>query len=455
MAWRILVLLLSASVTPFAQVASDPGHQAAMDLRAGDFRGAREIVDAALKHSPGNARLWTLRGITLVHLGSPSEALASFNRAQQLAPTYYPALEGAAQLESQTGDPRAIVTLQRMLSLRPDDVSALRELAYSLVKQKRASEALPVFQHLAALEPSDAKELLDLASVQFLTAHYADVISTLTPFAAQQPTNVQALELLGEAYSMTSETDKALAVLATAIAANPGATQTYLAFANVCLAHGQFQTGLENLNAAIQRIPDAAPLYVARGVLFSELGQYENGEADFKHAEQLDPNVEGGSTAKGLAELQRDDLGDAETTIRAKLQIQPRDAFAQYLLAEVLTRKGATPGTPEFQRALSAARQAVALKPDLAPARDLLGRLYLQQGEVEEAIRQSRLALQYNPADQKALYHLILALRKGGHTEEVPALLKLLVALRQQAGSQNATEHIEESATSSLAVAQP
>ena len=455
MPWRILFLLLVAAVVQLAQAPSDAGHQAALDLRAGDYKGAKQILDAALQRSPQDARLWTLHGLTLVRLGVLSEALASFNHALQIAPTYYPALEGAAQIESQAGSPDAITTLQRLLAIHPNDDTALRELAFSFMKQKRAAEALPVFKRLAALQPADEKVLLDMASVQFLTAHYAEVISTLMPLASKQPPNVEALDLLAEAYGFTSDIEKALTVLQTAIAASPGTLQPYLDYANICLAHGLFQTGLDTLNVAVVRMPDAAPLYVARGVLYSELAQYDRGEADFDRAEQLDPNVEGGSVAKGLSELQRNDLTRAEATVRDRIRLQPHDAFLLYLLAEVLTRKGATKGTPEFQQALDAARESVQLKPDFALARDLLGRLYLQEGDVEEAIRQSRLALRSNPTDQKALYHLILALRKGNHTAEVPALLKQLVTLRQQAGNQEAAQHIEQSGAANLAASQP
>ena len=434
MSWRIFILLL-------AQAGGDAGPQAALALQAGDYTTANQILVAALEQSPRDARLLTLEGLTLVRLGDSDGALASFNRALQSAPTYYPALEGAAQIELRTGRPEAVATLRRMLTIRPTDTSALRGLAFLLMKQKQAAEALPILQRLATVAPTDEKVVLDLAAAQFLTAHYSGVISTLTPLAAKQPPDVDALHLLAQAYNLTGQTEKALAFLQTAMAASPATPESYLDFVNICLAHGLFQQGIDAASVGLLRIPDSAPLYVARGVLYSELADYDKGEADFQRAEQLDPNVEGGSFAKGLAELQRNDLAQAEATVRERLRLQPRDAYLQYLLAEVLTRKGAAPGAPEFQEALAAARKSVDLKPDFALARDLLGRLYVQDGNIEEGIRQSRVALHLNPSDQKALYHLILALRKAHRTEEVPALLQQLVKLREEAGKQEAAQH--------------
>jgi hypothetical protein len=56
-------------------------------------------------------------------------------------------------------------------------------------------------------------------------------------------------------------------------------------------------------------------------------------------------------------------------------------------------------------------------------------------------VEQSRKALKSDPKDQTALYHLIQALRKGGHNkEEMPELLKKLAALRMESAKEEA-EH--------------
>ena len=45
-------------------------------------------------------------------------------------------------------------------------------------------------------------------------------------------------------------------------------------------------------------------------------------------------------------------------------------------------------------------------------------------------------ALQSNPKDRTAIYHLIQALRKTGNNAEIPDLLKRLAQLRQQAAKE-------------------
>jgi two-component SAPR family response regulator len=62
----------------------------------------------------------------------------------------------------------------------------------------------------------------------------------------------------------------------------------------------------------------------------------------------------------------------------------------------------------------------------------VLAKLYLQAGNYSAAAEQCRKALDQDPQDQTALYHLIQALRKTGDQREIPDLLKRLALLRKQ-----------------------
>lgn len=455
------------------QKTADIGHVIASALQAGDYTHARELAERALKKSPRDARLWTLDAVALVRLGEANKARAAFRRALEISPDYVPALEGAAKMEFEAENGDATPFLRRILKVRPDDqtshamlaviafrqgdceaareeyarshpgatqeIQALEEFGACLVKQKRTLESAPVFERLRELQPGNEKALYDAAVVQFLVGRYNSVITMLGP-TLTETSDTDALELLGEAYEAVSDTNRAVASLRQAIAINPNVTRYYGDLAYIFLAHRDFQLGLDILNVGLQRMPAAAPLYVARGILYSELAQYDKGERDFKTAEQLDPNVELVSAAHGLADLQRNDLPEAEKTVRERLRQHPDDAFLYYLLAEILRRKGAAPGSAEFEEAVTAARKSVELKPEFVLGRDLLGGLYLEEGKIDDAIEQSRFASRVDPADEAALYHLIVALRRSGKTDEIPELLTELVRLRKQTRTKESLE---------------
>ena len=191
--------------------------------------------------------------------------------------------------------------------------------------------------------------------------------------------------------------------------------------------------GVSVLTDGIAQQPSSAQLYVARGVLLVQLGEYEKAEADFDKAHDLDPNQSLSAAAQGMAAVQANDLDRALTTVQSKLARKPDDAYLLYLKADILSQKGANPGSSEFRTALVSARKAVALAPNLAEARSVLARLYLDSGQTREAIEQCRKAIEINPKDQTALYRLIQALQKADQKKEIPDLLSRLAAAREQA----------------------
>jgi len=84
--------------------------------------------------------------------------------------------------------------------------------------------------------------------------------------------------------------------------------------------------------------------------------------------------------------------------------------------------------------------KAIELDPKLTLARDALAAVYLARGKTDEAIAQSKAAYGANATDETALYHLILALRKSGKTEELPHLLNELTQLKKRNQAQQILE---------------
>ena len=217
---------------------------------------------------------------------------------------------------------------------------------------------------------------------------------------------------------------------------DPGSVDLYIDFAGLAFDHQSFASGIEMMTSGLRAHPDAAPLYLERGILYVQLAEYENAEADFEKASQLDPYQDLSGVAQGKIAEQKGDFDLALSTVQRKLAKSPKDALLLYTRADILVQKGVNPGTREFQLALESARQAIALQPRLVLARDILGGLYLQAGQYRPSIEQSRQALEYDPKDQSALYHLIIALRKTGGSNELPELLNRLAQLRHEAAKE-------------------
>lgn len=467
---QILVVLVAACPVCLA---GDPVGPITDAMRAGRFQQALDLARAAERAAPKDVRILVLEGMALSKLHQDNDALAVLKRAIAISQDYVPALEAAAEIEYREGKPEAAGRLEHLLQLRPQEATAhamlgalaykkadcasavrhfsgakellatqpdaLREFGACLLKLKRPDDAANAFRQVLALAPDDRRALYSLAVALMDADKLRDALAALDPLiSAADPI---ALELASSAHESVGETPEAVALLRRAIVADQRSVNLYLDFAALSFTHQSFQVGIDVLDAGLSQLPDAAPLYVARGVLYVQLAQYDKADADFDKAERLNPGHALGGVARGLSQIQQNDLDGALATVRSQLKGKPNDAFLHYVLAELLSRQGARPGSPAFQQALDAARDAVRLKPDFVLARDTLSRMYLEAGQPEKAIEQCRLALRDSPDDEMALYRLLRALQSSGQPgalAEVPEVLKRFNAVREQARKREA-----------------
>lgn len=484
----VAICFLLSVFTLSAQSSRDQVNSVTTALRAGRFSDALQLLEPALRQSPTNAQLWTLQGLAYSGEGHRKEALASFHKALKISPDYLPAVEGGAQTAYDAGAPEAKVLLQHVLKLVPSDPTAhamlaslafknhncseavshfeqssavlesqpaaLRQYGICLAQMKRFDKAVEVFQQLIGVPGDDMQDRVRLAAVQLSSGKPADAVETLQP-ALQGHPDSDLLALAAEAYEEQKDTPQAVKLLHQAIVQDPRDVDLYLQFADLSMVHQSFQVGVDMMSAGINLQPAAAPLYLARGILYVQLADYDHAESDFEKANDLDPRHSISDAARGMVAEQKDDLDKALSVVHARLAKHPDDALLLYVQADILVQKNPDVDSPEFDQAVTSAKRATQLQPGLVSARDTLAKLYLQAGKNQLAVVESRASLQRDPSDQVALYHLIVGLRKTGHTVELPPLLQKLADLRQKAtreeGEHNRYKLIEQTESSSPA----
>ena len=467
------------------QTSPPPSPQSVVQaLQSHDNELALRLAQELAQAHPTDPRAWTLQGIALQGLGRPQESLRAFKHALQIDPNNVAALEAAAQLEFQASSPEALPFLEKLLRLNPDDqtahamtaalafqrkdcpttaahyekspdvvandIPALSQLGACLVHLNRAGEALAAYQRIAELRPQDPEALYYLGLAQYGAHHDEDAIRTLLPLTEDGPEKQRAaaLNLIAAVYEDDQQTPAAVAALQKAIALDPANSDNYLDLATISLDHGAFKLGVDVLNAGLHAVPDSGRLYLERGVLEVQLEHYDEANADFRKAAALNPLQNYSSLALGISLLQENKPGESLRVVRQRLTKAPADPTLNYLLAELLIRKGVQPGTPSFQEAKAAAQRAVRNKPDFTLAQDVLTELYLRAGNAALAEATARLALKSDPNDQSALYHLIVCLRGRGEHTELPQLVQKLAevtaGLREREKAQNRFKLVEE-----------
>ena len=482
----VCATVFGAGGSVLGQSSRDTVSAATQALRSKRFGEALQILEPALRQSPDNSQLWTLEGLAYSGDGHKKEALVSFRKALKISPDYLPALEGAAQIEYELGDKAAAGSLQHLLKLIPGDhtahamlaslayknrncpeavsqfeqsgelvdsqPSALRQYGICLARTKQSERAVAVLQKLVSSPGAEEGDRLRVAELELSLGKPADAVDTLQP-ALQAHADSAVLALAAEAYEQQKDTPQAVKLLHQAIVQSPQEVNLYLQFADLSFVHQSFQVGIDMIDAGLKLQPKSAALYVARGILYVQIADYDHAEADFEMAHELDPRLSVSEAARGMLAQQQDDLDRALTVVRQKLTKNPNDALLLYVQADILVQKSPDVGSREFNDAIASARHATRLQPGLVQAHDTLAKLYLQAGKDQSAVDESQESLRYDPNDQVALYHLIVGLRKTGHKDQLPALLKRLADLRQKAtreeGDRNRYKFVEQTESAS------
>src|SRR5205085_10171813 len=122
-----------------AQAVADRFSPIVSALQSKDFEKALQLLQPALHASPGNAQLWAMQGTAYAGHGNTQAALVSLRKELTISPDYLPALQCAAQIGYEKGDPAAIPVIEHILRLRPKDAISHGMLAVRDYQQEKCA----------------------------------------------------------------------------------------------------------------------------------------------------------------------------------------------------------------------------------------------------------------------------------------------------------------------------
>ena len=463
----IVGFALALALSSIAQTATNSVSSVESMIRAQQYDQALSTLRIALRKNPNDVRLWTLQGICFALQGNDNAALPGFDQALRISPGYPAALRGKIQILYKSGDRRAIPLLESMLKSDPGDITGQEMLATleqhtgncrdavshfqlskdaiathpasleaygdCLFKLGRAAEAIPVFRELIPLLPGRTYPAYDLAVLLVSQHQNEEAVRVLEPLLTHDQDDADIISLASEAYEATGNTPRAVELQRQAIILRPRDPSGYVLFAVLCLTHDSFQVGIDMVNAGLRRIPGNSSLYLSRGVLFEQLGEFDDAEADFKMAEQLKTPQSMAAYAGDLTIVERNNPARALVRVREQLKAHPDNPLFRLLLAQLIMTRAPQPRSPEFNEAMRNALAAAKSKPDLVEAHNQLASMYMSLDEYREAIQECKIALQYDPSNEAAVYHLVISMRHAGHsTDELQPLVKRLAEVHKE-----------------------
>jgi tetratricopeptide (TPR) repeat protein len=145
-------------------------------------------------------------------------------------------------------------------------------------------------------------------------------------------------------------------------------------------------------------------------------GKWQDAEAEYREVLKRSPNLKGIHYRLGRLMLSvprtPNTIAEARREFQAELQIDPNNAGAEYVLAELARQDS------NFPEAIERFGKAARLDRTFADAYIGLGRSLIAAGRVAEAVAPLETAVKLQPQNDAAHYHLGVAYQRTGHKVE-------------------------------------
>lgn len=310
------------------------------------------------------------------------------------------------------------------------------QLGIDLTRQGKFTEAIQHFLTAQARLGNDDFVLnFNLALCYVATGQSKPAVALLNNIRASGRDNTEIENLLAQAYIGDGQQEKAFGAFQSAVRMSPKDEKLYLYIADACMERGNFDAGLKIIDTGVQRLPKSAPLHLDRGLFLVQLDRVDEAQKDLAEAAKLAPGSDIAYIATAQADLLNGDVSGAVQAGREGVRKPHPHFMLPALYGEAVVRAGIDPQQPEFAEAVAALERSTAERGGYSSAQLALGKLYLQENCVEDAIARLNIAGQLEPDNPAVYSNLVIAYRKHGdtvHAQEAAAMLARVNALQAQ-----------------------
>lgn len=302
----------------------------------------------------------------------------------------------------------------------------------ALTRSGKFEEAIP---HLLAAQGQVTSELaasFNLALCYVATGQYKPAIAALSDLRAHGLANADVENLLAQALLGDRQPAEALSAAERAAQMTPKDEKLYVLIVEACIDNGYNDVGLKVVEIGQGHLPKSARLAFEHAMLLVNLDHLDEAKQELQKVTGLAP----GSDVAYIAQVQKDlfdgNAAEAKRVAREGIAKGSQHLMLLALYGEAVIQAGVDPKDPEFADAQAALEHAVDVRPNYASAQISLGKLYLLEGRVDDAITHLNAGRQIDPRNPAAYSNLARAYRSKGDTQQAEEMLAMLAKLNQE-----------------------
>lgn len=262
--------------------------------RKGDFAQAQSALARAMDEDSQNREAVQLRGLSLVQMGRPADAIPYLKQVQSwMGSVNVDAVYvlGLCYVHTQNYD-EARRSFAQMYGVPPDSAQAHLFLARMLLRQGYDPVAEQNAQQAAAMDPK-------LPLVHYLLGEFylykSNVPKAVEEFELEQklnPAYAGTYDRLGDSYSRIGRYDDAQRALQRAILLDATATGSYILMGKVLIKKKDFASATTYLQKALRMDPSNYISHHLMGEAYRGLGRVAEADQELKKSEQLQASQE-------------------------------------------------------------------------------------------------------------------------------------------------------------------
>ena len=301
-----------------------------------------------------------------------------------------------------------------------------------LTRGAKFNEAIPHF--LAAQgQVRDASALsFNLALCYVGTGQYPHAIALLNELRSNGLKNANLENLLTQALLGNGQPEEAFAAFERASRLAPENEKLYLYVVESCMGNGYLDMGLRVVEIGLKRLPRSAPLVFEHGILLAQLDFIGEAMKELQKVTELAPGSDVAYIAAAQKSLFESEVDEAVRIAREGIGKGKKHFMLLALFGEAVVLSGVEPGSKEFAEARAALEQSIALSPTYVSARMTLGKLYLMERRMDDAIVHLNVARELNPKNPAVYSNLAAAYRRRGDTAKAEEMLAILDKLNEE-----------------------
>ncbi len=423
---------------------------------AGEIKAAIIEYRNAIQIDPKYAEARYQLGLAYLKTQQPGKALGELERAGSLDPNNTDALIKTAEMYFLGRQyPKSREIIERILAVDNNFPTAYALRAQIALAEENIPAAEEAIARALELSPENSRFHIIQARILTASEKFREAEQALKKAVAINP-EPSHLKNLAAFYSSRGETAEAEGILTSLIEKNPDEPAGYLDMARHYMQTGSQPEAERNILAAIAKDPESETLHTFLGDFYRRSGSPEKAENAYRNA--IDQAEDPADIQALLADFyyETGQLESAQEQVRLVLADHSQHPAASLVEAKLLIReqknkealaildrlirehprlgeayyhKGvAHLNQGEIQPSLSAANQAMQLKPENPDARTLMAQHRLLQQDYESARENAKAALQKAPGNFRAGMILAKSFRLLGETEKAVALYEKMAS---------------------------